>query len=93
MAARWLVAAPTDRLMPWRIVLALLRSPLTLVYVLLCLGLSAIGLSGCYLLLTLGLHTFDDQLLIWLLAGFGMLWGGFWLYLLVGVLRAAIDDT
>lgn len=76
-----------------RILLALLRSPLTLIYVLLCLVLSAIGFGGAYLLLTLGLQTFADPLMAWLLAGFGLLWACFWLYLLGVVLRAAIEDA
>lgn len=79
--------------MLWRIVLALLQSPLTLLYVLLCLGLSAIGLGGAYLLLTLGLQMFGDPLLVWLLAAFGVLWSCFWLYLLAVVVRAVIDET
>jgi hypothetical protein len=72
-----------------RIVLALLRAPMILLYALLCLGLSAIGFAGAYLLLTLGLQTFNDPLAVWLIGGFGLLWGGFWLYLLGLVLRAA----
>jgi hypothetical protein len=84
--------AGLSRLMRYRIVWALLRSPLTLIYGLLCLGLSAIGFGGAYLLLTLGLQTFSDPLMAWLLAGFGLLWAGFWLYLLGVVLRAAITD-
>jgi hypothetical protein len=79
-------------LMPGRIVWALLQSPLTLLYALLCLGLSAIGLGGAYLLLTLGRQTFGDPLMAWLLAGFGLLWAGFWLYLLGVVLHAAITE-
>jgi len=79
--------------MPWRIALALLRSPLILLYALLCLALSAIGLIGAYLLLTLGLETFTDPVVVWLMAGFGLLWGGFWLYLLAVVVRAAADDV
>ena len=59
--------------MPWRIALALLRSPLILLYALLCLALSAIGLIGAYLLLTLGLETFTDPVVVWLMAGFGLL--------------------
>jgi hypothetical protein len=85
-------AASEFGLMLWRIVVALLRSPLTVVYAVLCLGLSALGLGGAYLLLTLGLETLGDPLPIWLLAGFGLLWGGFWLYLLGVVVRAAVDD-
>ena len=79
--------------MPWRIALALLGSPLTLVYVVLCLCLSAIGFGGTYLLLTLGLQTFGDPLIVWLLAAFGGLWGAFWLYLLAVVLGALNDET
>lgn len=75
-----------------RIVWALLRSPLTLVYVLLCLGLSGIGFGGAYLLLTLGRQTLGDPLMVWLLAGFGLLWAGFWLYLLGVVVHAAVTD-
>jgi hypothetical protein len=89
---RRFVAGAPGRLMPWRILLALLRSPLTVVYVFLCLCLSSIGLGGAYLLLTLGLQTFGDPRLIWLLAGFALLWGCFWLYLLWVVLRAVSDD-
>jgi len=75
-----------------RLLAGLLASPVVLLYALLCLGLSAIGLGGAYLLLTLGVQTFNDPLIAWLLAGFGLLWAGFWLVLLVTVLRAAAAD-
>jgi hypothetical protein len=75
-----------------RLLAGLLASPVVLIYALLCLGLSAIGLGAAYLLLTLGVQTFSDPLMAWLLAGFGLLWAGFWLFLLVTVLRAAAED-
>jgi hypothetical protein len=78
--------------MAWRLARALVRAPLTLLYALLCLGLSAIGLAGAYLLLTIGLQTLEDPLMVWLMAGFGLLWAAFWLYLLAVVLRAAGQD-
>jgi hypothetical protein len=67
-------------------------SPLTLIYALVCLGLSAIGLGSAYLLLTLGLQTFNDPSMAWLLAGFAVSWAVFWLFLLAMVLRAAGAD-
>ena len=76
-----------------RIARALLRSPLTLVSVLLCLALSAIGLGGAYLLLTVGLQTFADPVVVWLMGGFGLLWAGFWVYLGGVVLLAAAGDV
>jgi hypothetical protein len=75
-----------------RIALALLRSPIILLYAVLCLGLSLIGFTGAYLLLTLGLQILADDLTVWLMAGFGVAWGCFWLYLLGVALRAAMDD-
>ena len=79
--------------MLWRIAAALLRSPATLLAVVLCLGLAAIGFGGAYLLLTLGLQTFSDAGMAWLLAAFCLLWGGFWLYMLGVVVRGTIDDN
>jgi hypothetical protein len=76
-----------------RILAALLHSPLVLVYVVLCLGLSSVGFGAAYILLTLGLQTFGDPLPMWLLAGLGVSWGAFWLYLLVVVVRAGMNDA
>jgi hypothetical protein len=79
-------------LMLRRIVGALLRSPVTLLFATFCLGLSAIGFGGAYLLLTLGLQTLSDPAMAWLLAGFGLLWAAFWLYMLGVVVRGALPD-
>jgi len=75
-----------------RLLWALLRSPLLVVYGLLCLAMSAIGLVSAYLLLTFGLETFSEPSRAWLMAGFALLWAGFWLYLLLVVLHAADED-
>lgn len=78
--------------MPGRLARALLRAPLTLLYTLLCLGLSALGAGGAYLLLTLGLQVFGNPAVVWAMAGVGIGWAALWLYLLFLVLRAALDD-
>lgn len=91
-AVRAYATAARIGLMLWRIAVALLRSPITLLSALLCLGLGAIGFGGAYLLLTLGLQTFSDASVAWLLAAFGLLWGAFWLYMLGVVVRASMDD-
>ncbi len=78
--------------MLWRIVVGLVQAPIILLYALLCLGLSAIGLGAAYLLLTLGVQMLNDPLAAWLLAAFGLLWAAFWLAMLGAVLRAAAGN-
>ena len=75
-----------------RVASALLRSPVLLLYFLLCVFLSGIGFAGAYLLLTLGLVMLGDPLVVWLLGIFGLVWGLFWLYLLAMVLRGVAED-
>lgn len=72
-----------------RIALALLRSPILLVYSVLCVLLGGIGFVGAYLMFTIGFETLLNPSLVWAIAGFGVLWGVFWLYLLAVVLRDA----
>jgi hypothetical protein len=75
-----------------RVAALLLRSPALLLYVLLCLLLSASGFIGADLLMMLGLAALGDPLVVWLLAIFSVVWGLFWLYLVVAVLRGAMRD-